>query len=124
MTSLRDLYVDPSNAWSFVPSAPGSKQYSRPVSEFTPALEFYKEPYGLNTAHLFRSVAASAVMQYTTSALVNPWEVGKLLLQVQWVPRDAGDPLAEQEYVEDEVEETVRLACCPQSLCSFTAHLV
>ncbi|KAL9715824.1 hypothetical protein Ac2012v2_000266 [Leucoagaricus gongylophorus] len=107
MTSLRDLYVDPSNAWSFVPSAPGSKQYSRPVSEFTPALEFYKEPYGLNTAHLFRSVAASAVMQYTTSALVNPWEVGKLLLQVQWVPRDAGDPLTEQEYVEDEVEETL-----------------
>jgi fusion and transport protein UGO1 len=21
-----------------------------------------------------------------------PWEVGKMLLQVQWVPRDAGEP--------------------------------
>jgi len=30
-----------------------------------------------------------------------PWEVGKLLLQVQWVPRDAG------EVDEDEVEVAV-----------------
>lgn len=29
-----------------------------------------------------------------------PWEVGKLLLQVQWVPRDAGEP-EEPELVED-----------------------
>jgi hypothetical protein len=29
-----------------------------------------------------------------------PWEVGKLLLQVQWVPRHAGEPV-EPEYVEE-----------------------
>jgi fusion and transport protein UGO1 len=35
-----------------------------------------------------------------------PWEVGKLLLQVQWVPRDTGDPSAElEEEGEDEEEE-------------------
>jgi fusion and transport protein UGO1 len=35
-----------------------------------------------------------------------PWEVGKLLLQVQWVPRDAGEP--EPLYAEDDHEEAVR----------------
>jgi len=47
---------------------------------------------------------ASALLQYTSSALVNPWEVGKLLLQVQWVPRDAGEPQTEEEYVEEQEE--------------------
>jgi fusion and transport protein UGO1 len=42
-----------------------------------------------------------------------PWEVGKLLLQVQWVPRDAGEP--EPLYAEDDHEEAVRL---------FYIHLV
>ena len=37
-----------------------------------------------------------------------PWEVGKLLLQVQWVPRDAGElenvPPLEEEEEEYEIE--------------------
>ena len=41
------------------------------------------------------------MLQYTSTAIVMPWEVGKLLLQVQWVPRDAG------EVDEDEVEVAV-----------------
>ena len=32
-----------------------------------------------------------AFLQYTSTAIAMPWEVGKLLLQVQWVPRDASD---------------------------------
>jgi fusion and transport protein UGO1 len=49
---------------------------------------------------------ASAVLQYTSNAIAMPWEVGKLLLQVQWVPRDAGEP--ELEVGEDELEDAVR----------------
>ena len=30
-----------------------------------------------------------------------PWEVGRLLLQVQWVPRDAGEPEPSAEIVEE-----------------------
>lgn len=33
-----------------------------------------------------------------------PWEVGKMLLQVQWVPRDAGEPVLNAETVEEEEE--------------------
>ena len=40
-----------------------------------------------------------------------PWEVGKLLLQVQWVPRDAGETelfteTAEEEEVVDDAVGT------------------
>jgi fusion and transport protein UGO1 len=38
---------------------------------------------------LLRSLLATAFLQYTSTAIAMPWEVGKLLLQVQWVPRDA-----------------------------------
>lgn len=37
-----------------------------------------------------------------------PWEVGKLLLQVQWVPRDTGDPdpVTDLEEEDDAVSST------------------
>lgn len=131
--SLRDLYIDPSNAWAFVPPAPSvpkpnatSTSAPEPVAqayqwstrptrnsifELSPSLDL-SEPSGINPAQLFKTIVASAVLQYTSTALVNPWEVGKLLLQVQWVPRDAGEPQAEEEYVEEH-EETVRPAQWP-----------
>jgi hypothetical protein len=34
---------------------------------------------------------ASAFLQYTTTAIAMPWEVGKVLLQVQWVPKRIED---------------------------------
>ncbi|KAF5355963.1 hypothetical protein D9756_004180 [Leucocoprinus leucothites] len=125
--SLRDLYIDPSNAWAFVPTIPNiSKANATSVSPPEPAGQAYQwstrptrnsifelspsldlsEPSGLNASQLFKTVVASVVLQYTSTALVNPWEVGKLLLQVQWVPRDAGEPQTEEEYVEEEYEET------------------
>ncbi|KAH9487066.1 Mitochondrial fusion and transport protein ugo1 [Psilocybe cubensis] len=116
-SSLRDLYIDPSQAWAFVPpttpavanssssAAPlppadtakvHSFQWStRPshnsIFDLSPSLDL-SEPSGINVAQLFKAFLASAVLQYTSTAIVMPWEVGKLLLQVQWVPRDAGDP--------------------------------
>lgn len=37
-----------------------------------------------------------------------PWEVGKLLLQVQWVPREGVEPLSTQtSQPEEEDEEEV-----------------
>lgn len=59
---------------------------------------------------LFKSLIAGAVLQYTSTALAMPFEVGKLLLQVQWVPRDLslleGPAVKEEEY-EEEVEVMV-----------------
>lgn len=124
--SLRDLYIDPSSAWSFLPPPPGqpgpsnistieppssSHQWStRPshnsIFDLSPSLDL-SEPSGINVTLLFRSLVASAVLQYASTAIAMPWEVGKLLLQVQWVPRDAGDPEPTTETVEVE-EDAVR----------------
>ena len=37
---------------------------------------------------IFRALLVSGALQYTSTCLAMPFEVGKLLLQVQWVPRD------------------------------------
>jgi mitochondrial fusion and transport protein UGO1 len=51
-----------------------------------------------------RSIAISAAFGYTSTCLAMPFEVGKLLLQIQWVPRDEvwvafGDMEREDEMV-------------------------
>jgi len=79
---------------------PASSEQRAAIKHPQPVLRFTANPYA---THLLRSLVASAVLQYTSSALVNPWQVGKLLLQTQWVPRDAGEPV--QDF---EVEDSVR----------------
>ncbi|EAU93231.2 hypothetical protein CC1G_10299 [Coprinopsis cinerea okayama7 len=125
--SLRDLYIDPSSAWTFVPttsnnattaaqppeppSAPAYQWSSRPshnsIFDLSPDLNL-SEPSGTNVANVFKALVASAVLQYTSTAIVMPWEVGKLLLQVQWVPRDAGEPApGEPELGEEDVDDAL-----------------
>ena len=54
---------------------------------------------------LLKGLIAGAVLQYTSTALAMPFEVGKLLLQVQWVPKDLslleGPTVKEEEYEEE-----------------------
>jgi fusion and transport protein UGO1 len=42
--------------------------------------------------------------QYASTAIAMPWEVGKTLLQVQWVPRDARDLELNAELEEEDGE--------------------
>lgn len=103
--SLRDLYTDTRPSWNFVPpndngstsavgpAADSSSSYqwsARPrpnsIYELSPDLDF--EPNAPNAAALFRAATASALLQYLSAVVENPWEVGKTLLQVQYVPRD------------------------------------
>jgi mitochondrial fusion and transport protein UGO1 len=120
--SLRDLYNDPSSAWSFLPSpnpspngasapSPPSSSYewktprptSRSIFDLYPSSDL--NDTGVDVSLLLGSLLASTVLQYTSTALVMPWEVGRLLLQVQWVPRDAGEPEVSIEEAEEEDEE-------------------
>ncbi|KAF8078324.1 mitochondrial carrier domain-containing protein [Lyophyllum atratum] len=116
-SSLRDLYIDPSSAWAFlppasvqtvtgpepIPSGPSYQWSTRPshnsIFDLSPSLDL-SEPSGVNVTNLFKALVASALLQYSSTAIAMPWEVAKLLLQVQWVPRDAGEP-EELELVED-----------------------
>lgn len=123
--SLRDLYITPSNTWSFVPpslshdssnsthppvSGPStSSQWStrtapNPLFDLSSTLS--GDDSGLDITSLAKEFLAAALLQYATSALVQPWEVGRTLLQVQWVPRDPSDiaPDTGTEIVEDDGE--------------------
>ncbi|KAJ7169502.1 mitochondrial carrier domain-containing protein [Mycena filopes] len=110
-SSLRGLYSDPSSAWSFVQSLPPPSASNSTPAHPPPAQSAYQwssrpshnsifdlspelaDPSdGIDPIHLLKTLAASAILQYTSSAIAMPWEVAKLLLQVQWVPKDAGDP--------------------------------
>jgi mitochondrial fusion and transport protein UGO1 len=132
--SLRDLYTDPSSNWAFLSPQPGqssppnatisastpSYQWStRPaqnsIFDLSPSLDF-SEPDSINVTLVLKGLLATAFMQYTSTAIAMPWEVGKMLLQVQWVPRDAGEPEPE---LEEEEEDVVSI---PIDLTHFTSH--
>ena len=122
-SSLRDLYSTNPPTWSFTtpsnstrspPPPPSSSSIpshtfsSRPIQnsvfELSPGLA---EPGGLELGLLLKTLIASAVLEYTTTVIAMPWEVGKCLLQVQWVPRDAGQ-MDDVELATEEVTEEVR----------------
>ncbi|KAL5535117.1 hypothetical protein ACEPAF_3211 [Sanghuangporus sanghuang] len=122
--SLRELYSEPPAAWSFVPisdrngsssssikgpvpdSGPSYQWSARPrpnsIYELSSDLNF--EPSTPNAVALLRAAAASVILQYFSAAVENPWEVGKTLLQVQFVPRDA-KAIEDLEPPEEEEEE-------------------
>lgn len=122
--SLREHYSEPRTTWSFVPlsdakngspslkatvpsNSSGYQWTSRPrpnsIYELSPDLEF--EPSAPNSVALLRAAAASVILQYCSAALENPWEVGKTLLQIQYVPRDA---VATEDLELNEEDEEVR----------------
>ncbi|KAJ6574723.1 mitochondrial carrier domain-containing protein [Mycena capillaripes] len=123
--SLRGLYSDPSSAWSFVQSLPATPSHSsstqpaaaasayqwssRPShnSIFDLSPELADPSDGIDPINLLKTLAASAILQYTSSAIAMPWEVGKLLLQVQWVPRDAGEPEHSETIPEDDDDDAL-----------------
>ncbi|KAF7320047.1 hypothetical protein MKEN_00788900 [Mycena kentingensis (nom. inval.)] len=121
-SSLRGSYSDPSQAWSFVTTPPSNgpstpqpvasayQWSSRPAhnSIFDLSPDLADTTDGVDPVLLLKTLAASAILQYTSSAIAMPWEVAKLLLQVQWVPRDAGeeDPSDTADDEEDAMSES------------------
>jgi mitochondrial fusion and transport protein UGO1 len=125
--SLRDLYKTPnsSSAWTFpatnsspssaanassvvFPAPPARRVASQnSIFELSPSLldSSSSSTENVDLKLLARTVVASVVLQYATTAIAMPWEVGKCLLQVQWVPRDVGERVDEKE--EEEEEEAV-----------------
>ncbi|KAK2462017.1 hypothetical protein APHAL10511_006480 [Amanita phalloides] len=119
--SLRDLYVDPSAAWALnvpVPPPPPPLHSTQPayqwsartppnsIFDLSPSLNLTR-PSGIDAGLLVKTIVASAILQYTSTAIANPWEVGKLLLQVQWVPRDAGEPESTVNVEESDNEDAL-----------------
>ena len=125
--SLRDLYASPPNSWSFQAapanasevnaaapsSASGSYQWSA-HSNSSPLLGLsgsIEDDDASDAKTLLLGLLTAGLFQYAGSAFTMPWEVGKTLLQVQWIPRDVeelpaqGCNVAPKEQPEDEDEE-------------------
>lgn len=101
--SLRDLYTTQPSSWSFAPpqnnsptvppstTEPAYQWSARPAPnsllDLSPGLSL--EPSSPNVSLLLKTLLASAVLRYTSTAVAMPWEVGRTLLQVQYVPRNA-----------------------------------
>ncbi|KAH9949506.1 mitochondrial carrier [Amylocystis lapponica] len=132
-SSLRDLYATPSNAWSFIPPLPPSSDSNS--SAFSPGPSSTSQSYQWSTrtstnplfdlsssfdsdgsdTRMFitvklKGLLAAAFLQYATTALIMPLDVGKMLLQVQWVPRDAGEVVPGAVLTTDTVEEEEELS--------------
>jgi mitochondrial fusion and transport protein UGO1 len=125
-SSLRDLYGAHSPTWSFTPPSTGPPSRPPPPPR-TPGIHSYTfssifelsptlaEPGALDLGLLLKTLIASAVLGYTTTVIAMPWEVGKCLLQVQWVPRDA-EQVDDSEPPTEEVAEEVCPCLTPFSI--------
>ena len=65
------------------------------------------EPNAPNFMLLLKAACASAVLTYASGVVEVPWEVGRTLLQVQYVPRDA----KAVEDIDDESSEEAVSFC-------------
>ncbi|CCO26240.1 hypothetical protein BN14_00260 [Rhizoctonia solani AG-1 IB] len=116
--SLRDLYAAPPDGWSFFPapedlSSSGTKSSASPwpsrsarsadshVFDLAPLAS---DVVSLDPQMAIKALVASGALQYATTAIAMPFEVGKVLLQIQWVPKDHVGP-APDELIPDEKEE-------------------
>lgn len=125
-SSLRQLYAAQNNAWTFVPptdngttsassypsSSTGSPSYQwstrtsqNPFLDLSSSLSVDDTGYQVKVQVLLQSLASTLFHQYATSLVSNPWEIGKTLLQVQWVPRDADVNIPVNAVDLDEEEE-------------------
>ena len=126
--SLRDLYAAPSNAWTFAPPSANNTQpevpvagtshqwtarpASNPLFELSASLAPHEDESGFDVSVVLKGLMASALLQYATTAVAIPWEVGKTLLQVQWVPRNADEMThAAPAVIELEDEDAVSVRC-------------
>ncbi|GBE78421.1 mitochondrial carrier [Sparassis crispa] len=126
-SSLRDLYTSPSDAWSFLPPPSSSENSTVFSPSSTPSYEWSTRTRSnplfelstsigndsaLNTNIIItvKGLLAAAFLQYATTALVMPLDVGKTLLQVQWVPRDAGEVVPGAVLTTDVVDEEEELS--------------
>ena len=135
--SLRDLYSSSSPSWSFVPQPAGTNgsTSTSAASALEPAYQWSSRPrtnsiYELspdldlsasspNVVALLRAAAASAILQYLSAAVESPWEVGKTLLQVQYVPKSVKPE--ELGQVED---EEVSSRCIGYTVIRFAGLIV
>jgi mitochondrial fusion and transport protein UGO1 len=118
--SLRGLYTAPTDSWAFIPAAEvrssnspapplaGSSRWTprnttkSHVFELSPALQ---ENATIDLRVLLKGLFSAGLLQYASTAIAMPFEVGRVLLQVQWVPKELPNTFDNGLEIEMEPEE-------------------
>lgn len=123
---LRPYSVSPSlDQWSAdsLTANPTASTSAHPVppSLRIPATNRYESSVGQlpdaapalpNAGSMLRAFVTSSLLSFTGVAMVQPFEVGKTLAQVQWVPREGVEPFIGFEMPEEVDEELVEVRSC------------
>ncbi|PKI82976.1 hypothetical protein MVES1_003128 [Malassezia vespertilionis] len=79
-----------SNSGAYAGAPDGLASYSRPTNRYISAdadAALLDSTDHMSTGNFLKGIALSGALQFTSICIAMPFEVGKLLLQVQWVPR-------------------------------------
>ncbi|GAA6003351.1 hypothetical protein JCM10207_000289 [Rhodosporidiobolus poonsookiae] len=82
---------------------PATDRYSSSVGDLDDAAAA-----SVNAGSMLRAFVTSSLLSFTGVAMVQPFEVGKTLAQVQWVPKDGLEPFIGYDMTELE-EESVEI---------------
>lgn len=83
---------------------PATNRYESSVGELPDAASSLP-----NAGSMLRAFVTSSLLSFTGVAMVQPFEVGKTLAQVQWVPREGVEPFIGFEVPDEVDEETVEV---------------
>lgn len=123
--SLRDAYSPTVNEWTFSNSSAASGSSSAaggssaaPTWSSGPAPPKARvldlQPYpsddfdsgsSLDTRAALKWLISAAVLQYATTGIAMPFEVAKVLLQVQWIPKDCIEGETAGAVLDESAEE-------------------
>lgn len=107
------LPKSPSSARASPPTPSASLRPPRPNRYEASISSSYDDPYTPTAGTMLRAFVTSSLLSFTSTALVMPFEVGKTLAQVQWVPKEGLDLVV---YAGDETvvpEEVVEVSPAP-----------
>ncbi|TIB77489.1 hypothetical protein E3Q18_01724 [Wallemia mellicola] len=93
MSSLRKNYItNKPNGWTFsdIPSNPST------------SLERFPNSSANEASTIVKQLVATSLLQFGATSFSMPFEVGKLLLQVQYTPKNRQHQQSEQELIESE----------------------
>ena len=132
-TSLRGQYSPPVSDWAFNSSS-GLPSSSQPPNAPVPTtwstrspppkprvLDLSPYPFeeldigsegAIDVRTLLKLLIGNALLQYASTGIAMPFEVAKVLTQVQWIPRDAVAFVPEEVVYEPEGDEQDAVCHC------------
>ena len=108
----------PSKPSSSAPAWSTVRPSNNPIFDLAPIIDYGGGSENANTKALLKALISTAFLQYSTTAIAMPWEVGKILLQIQWVPKDPEEEVEEDETVQYADQESVS-GVFPFCICRF-----